>query len=67
MQMPFTIEGDQIWKRDSPEEKVSIKLGIGFGAGQDEDFTKACKWVLTCCKYLLAHISGLEVDKNSSS
>jgi beclin len=49
--MPYQIQGDKIG--DMP-----IKLGVGFS--QDENFTKACKYVLTCCKYLLAYCSNLE-------
>jgi beclin len=49
--LPYPIQGDKIG--DMP-----IKLGVGFS--QDENFTKACKYVLTCCKYLLAYCSNLE-------
>ncbi|KIV85850.1 hypothetical protein PV11_01504 [Exophiala sideris] len=52
--LPYTIEDDKIGN-------VSIKLGIGFN--QDENFTKACKYALTCCKYLLAYVSNLEAQK----
>ena len=52
--LPYTIEGDKIGS-------VSIKLGVGFH--QDENFTKACKYALTCCKFLLAHVSNLENQK----
>lgn len=58
LKLPYAIEGDRIWARDRPEESVSIKLGVGFSS--DENFTKACKYVLTCCKYLLAHVSNLD-------
>lgn len=33
---------------------VRIQLG---GVGREESWTKACKYVLTCCKFLLAHAS----------
>lgn len=49
--LPYRIQGDKIGD-------VSIKLGVGFQ--QDENFTKACKYALTCCKFLLAHVSNLE-------
>jgi beclin len=53
--LPYAIEGDKIGG-------VSIKLGVGFH--QDENFTKACKYALTCCKFLLAHVSNLESQKD---
>ena len=52
--LPYVIEGDKIGG-------VSIKLGVGFH--QDENFTKACKYALTCCKFLLAYVSNLESQK----
>lgn len=52
--LPYTIEDDKIGN-------VSIRLGVGFH--QDENFTKACKYALTCCKYLLAYVSNLEAQK----
>lgn len=52
--LPYVIQGDKIG--DMP-----IKLGVGFQ--QDESFTKACKYVLTCCKFLLAYCSNLESRK----
>lgn len=58
LKLPYAIDDDKIWARDRPDEKVSIKLGVGFSS--DENFTKACKYVLTCCKYLLAHVSNLD-------
>lgn len=61
LKLPYAIDGDKIWSRDRPEESVSIKLGVGFTG--DENFTKACKYVLTCCKYLLAHVSNLDSMK----
>jgi beclin 1 len=27
---------------------------------KDEGWTKACKYTLTCCKYLLAHANNVE-------
>jgi beclin len=54
--LPYNIEGDKI-------DGISIKLGAGFS--QDENFTKACKYALTCCKFLLAHVSNLESRKET--
>ena len=53
--MPYPIKGDKIG--DNPP--VSIKLGAGFSGPSDENWTKACKYALTCCKYLLAHTSNV--------
>lgn len=63
MRLPYLIEGDKIWSRDRPDEVYSIKVGMGLSP--DESFTKACKYVLTCCKYLLAHVSNLDHSKLS--
>ena len=52
--LPYPINGDKIGEGSSA---VSIKLGAGFQ--QDESWTKACKYVLTCCKFLLAHVSNM--------
>ena len=52
--IPYRFDGDKIGG-------VSIKLGMGIQ--QDENFTKACKHALTCCKYLLAHISNMDNPK----
>ena len=46
---PYEVKKDKI-------HDCSIKLG-GFGG--DENWTKACKYTLTCCKFLLAHASYL--------
>lgn len=55
--LPYPINGDKIGD-PATGQSVSIKLGAGFQ--QDESWTKACKYALTCCKYLLAHVSNLE-------
>ena len=47
LRLPYTIEKDKI-------QGVSIKLGMS----QDEAWTSSCKYVLTCCKFLLAHASN---------
>lgn len=52
LQMPYEIVKDRI-------NDCSIKLGGGFGAA-DESWTKACKFTLTCCKFLLAHASNAD-------
>ncbi|GAB7364441.1 hypothetical protein MBLNU230_g4982t1 [Neophaeotheca triangularis] len=54
-QMPYKIVKDKI-------NDTSIKLG---NFGQEEQWTKACKYTLTCCKFLLAHAS--HVDSVSDS
>lgn len=50
LKMPYTIVKDKIGD-------VSIKLG---NFGQEEQWTKACKYTLTCSKFLLAHASHAE-------
>lgn len=52
--LPYKIEGDRI-------EDVSIKLGIA----QDDAWSLACKYTLTCCKFLLAHASNLSATRQS--
>lgn len=56
--LPYPIKGDKIG--DPP---LSIKLGAGFSGPSDENWTKACKYALTCCKYLLAHTSNVAGDR----
>ncbi|KAF2772125.1 APG6-domain-containing protein [Teratosphaeria nubilosa] len=34
----------------------SVKMSLG-GVGREVEWTKACKYLLTCCKFLLAHAS----------
>jgi beclin 1 len=46
--LPYKIEGEKIGD-------VSIKLGIA----QDDAWSRACKFTLTCCKFLLAHASNI--------
>ncbi|KAL8653845.1 MAG: hypothetical protein Q9226_003683 [Calogaya cf. arnoldii] len=46
--LPYVIEGDKI-------HGVSIKLG----GNHDHEWTRACKYTLTCCKFLLAHASNV--------
>lgn len=52
--LPYKIDGDKI-------EDVSIKLGIA----QDDAWSLACKYTLTCCKFLLAHASNLSATRQS--
>ena len=52
LKMPYPINKDKIGE-------VSIKLG---NFGQEEQWTKACKYTLTCCKFLLAHASHVADD-----
>lgn len=55
LKMPYIIQKDKIGD-------VSIRLG---NFGQDEQWTKACKYTLTCCKFLLAHASHVDDTKNA--
>ena len=55
---PYKIQGDKIGNDKAGH--VSIKLGAGFQQQQDENFTRGCKFALTCCKFLLAHISSMD-------
>lgn len=48
-QMPYEIKKDKI-------QDKSIKLG-SFNA--EAEWTTACKYTLTCCKFLLAHASNV--------
>ena len=46
--LPYKISKDKIGD-------ASIRLGTS----QDEAWTRACKYALTCCKFLLAHASNI--------
>ena len=48
LKLPYEIQNDKIGD-------ASIKLG----ASQDEVWTRACKYTLTCCKFLLAYASNI--------
>jgi beclin 1 len=48
LKLPYEIKKDRIGD-------ASIKLGFN----QDESWTRACKYTLTCCKFLLAHASNV--------
>jgi beclin 1 len=54
LSLPYAIEGDKI-------NEVSIRLGVA----QDDGWTKACKFTLTCCKFLLAHASNVNAASNA--
>lgn len=58
LKLPYPIRRDKIGD-------ASIKLGFNQN---DETWTRACKYTLTCCKYLLAHASNVaNVGSNSSA
>lgn len=48
IKLPYEIRKDRIGD-------ASIRLGVS----QDEAWTRACKYALTCCKFLLAHTSNV--------
>ncbi|KAF2750707.1 APG6-domain-containing protein [Sporormia fimetaria CBS 119925] len=54
LKMPYEIKKDKI-------NDTSIKLSLN----KDENWTKACKYMLTCCKFLLAHLSN-NIDAGAS-
>ncbi|KAL7620293.1 Vacuolar protein sorting-associated protein atg6 [Parahypoxylon ruwenzoriense] len=56
--LPYKIEGDKIG--DDRIGHYSIKLGMN----NDESWTKACKFALTCCKFLIAHASNVSHTTN---
>jgi len=49
MKLPYEIRKDKIHDQ-------SIKLAMN----KEEAWTKACKYTLTCCKFLLAHANNME-------
>ena len=55
LKVPYSIIKDRIGDPEKPELIASIKLG----ASQDEAWTRACKYTLTCCKFLLACASNV--------
>ena len=52
LKLPYAIRKDKIGDE-------SIKLGVS----PDEAWTRACKYALTCCKFLLAHASNIGGDE----
>lgn len=57
LKLPYTISRDKIGD-------ASIKLGFNQN---DETWTRACKYTLTCCKFLLAHVSNVASAGSSSN
>ncbi|KAL3465300.1 autophagy protein Apg6-domain-containing protein [Aspergillus heterothallicus] len=57
LKLPYDIKRDKIGD-------ASIKLGFNQN---DETWTRACKYTLTCCKFLLAHASNVASAGSSSS
>lgn len=57
LKLPYEINRDRIGD-------ASIKLGFN---GSDETWTRACKYTLTCCKFLLAHASHVASAGSSNS
>lgn len=49
LKLPYVINRDRIGES-------SIKLGFNQN---DETWTRSCKYTLTCCKFLLAHVSNV--------
>lgn len=56
--LPYKIDNDKIG--DDRIGHFSIRLGIT----NDEGWTKACKFALTCCKFLIAHTSNVSYMAN---
>lgn len=57
LRLPYEIKRDKIGD-------ASIKLGFNQN---DETWTRACKYTLTCCKFLLAHASNVASATSSNS
>lgn len=57
LKLPYDIKRDRIGD-------ASIKLGFNQN---DETWTRACKYTLTCCKFLLAHASNVASIAASNS
>ena len=55
LKVPYSITKDRIGDPEKPDLIASIKLGVS----QDEAWTRACKYTLTCCKFLLACASNV--------
>ena len=58
--LPYRIKNDKIG--NDPKKMMSIKLN----ANSDPDWTIACKYTLTCCKYLLA-VMGKDLETKARS
>ncbi|KAL4744193.1 autophagy protein Apg6-domain-containing protein [Aspergillus similis] len=57
LKLPYAIKRDKIGD-------ASIKLGFNQN---DETWTRACKYTLTCCKFLLAHASNIASAGSTNS
>ncbi|KAL4890631.1 autophagy protein Apg6-domain-containing protein [Aspergillus ambiguus] len=57
LSLPYVIRREKIGD-------ASIKLGFNQN---DETWTRACKYTLTCCKFLLAHASNVASAGSSNS
>lgn len=57
LKLPYEIKRDKIGD-------VSIRLGFNQN---DEAWTRACKYTLTCCKFLLAHASNVASSGSNHS
>ena len=57
LKLPYEIKRDKIGD-------ASIKLGFNQN---DETWTRACKYTLTCCKFLLAHVSNITAGASNSA
>ena len=55
LKVPYSITKDKIGDPEKPELIASIKLGVSG----NEAWTRACKYTLTCCKFLLACASNV--------
>ena len=60
--LPYQIEGDKIGDMKSGQ-MYSIKLGVGLQ--QDETWTKALKYAMTCLKYIQAYVSNMLSGRES--
>lgn len=43
-----------------------VKIGLS-GVGKEDQWTKACKYLLTCCKFLLAHASHVANETDTKN
>lgn len=58
--LPYPINGEMI---GDPATGQAVSIRLGTGLQQDDKWTKACKYALTCCKFLLAHVSNMSNAK----
>ena len=58
MKLPYVINNDKIGNEDKGFKSIRLN------ASNDEEWTDACKYTLTCCKYLLAAM-GHRLDARS--